>query len=476
MKPMKNLLLMGLLSALGAGGALAAERSHFTHFITRDGATLKDGDKVFRFAGIHAPELHRIEDDARGPCRADPRGWGQYFKWPTAQEQQNWIQAMVQTGAKAQRVYVLSVQQEFDKACGRETHILAPETADGMPRLNEKAMRVYDNMIAEADKQGLRLILPFIDHWWWWGGREQLAAFYHEKAEDFYRTDSKTFKAYLDVIRQVITRTNTVTGRAYYDEKAIMAWETGNELEDTNADFLHQTAAWIKKWAPHQLVVDGTYKKINPFALTDPNVDIVSNHYYTNADNNHPGQVTQDLRAVGGQKVYLVGEFGLLPADQLNAIMQSIVHSEVQGCDVISRLKVRINEVYTALNMIDFGLDNLPGGPLMVEGFTYIPHRFALGFSEAPRGDDIHWSMTGDNQKLYRWRCRAATYANWPTLRYMLRGNTVSDAPLIIGSLDPCYSCTDRMTVVDVRKKKSKVVPYKELERYSIERKNSPLK
>lgn len=64
--------------------------------------------------------------------------------------------------------------------------------------------------------------------------------------------------------------------------------------------------------------------------------------------------------------------------------------------------------------------------------------------------------MTGDNQKLYRWRCRAATYANWPTLRYMLRGNTVSDAPLIIGSLDPCYSCTDRMTVVDVRKKRAK--------------------
>ncbi len=52
------------------------------------------------------------------------------------------------------------------------------------------------------------------------------------------------------------------------------------------------------------------------------------------------------------------------------------VHSE-QGCDVISRLKVRINEVYTSLNMIDFGLDNLPGGPLMVEGFTHIPHRFA---------------------------------------------------------------------------------------------------
>ncbi|SBM26851.1 endo-b1%2C4-mannanase 5C [Klebsiella oxytoca] len=337
-KPVKKLMLVALLSALGSAGAMAAEQSHFEHFITRDGATLKDGDKVFRFAGIHAPELHRIEDDARGTCKADSRGWGQYFRWPTAEEQENWIKALVQTGARAQRVYVLSVQQTFDEACGRETHILAPETADGMPRLNEKAMRVYDNMIAEADKQGLRLILPFIDHWWWWGGREQLAAFYHEKPEDFYRTDSKTFKAYLDVIRQVITRTNSVTGRPYYDEKAIMAWETGNELEDTNAAFLQQTAAWIKKWAPHQLVVDGTYKKINAFALNDPHVDIVSNHYYTNADNNHPDQVKKDLTAAAGKKVYMVGEFGLLDAQQLNAIMQSIVHSEVNGAQAAGGL------------------------------------------------------------------------------------------------------------------------------------------
>ncbi len=205
-KPIRKIVTVSILSLLGSAGAMAAEQSHFENFITRHGAQLQDGDKVFRFAGIHAPELHRIEDDARGACKADPRGWGQYFKWPTPQEQENWIRAMVQTGARAQRVYVLSVQQENDVACGRATHILAPERPDAMPRLNEEAMKVYDNMIAEADKQGLRLILPFIDHWWWWGGREQLAAFYHEKPEDFYRTDSKTFNAYLDVIRQVITR------------------------------------------------------------------------------------------------------------------------------------------------------------------------------------------------------------------------------------------------------------------------------
>lgn len=148
----------------------------------------------------------------------------------------------------------------------------------------------------------------------------------------------------------------------------------------------------------------------------------------------------------------------------------------LDGCDVHSRLLVRVREFFDSLVMIEYGLNHMPGGPLLEEKIHYQPYKFALGFSEAPRGEDVHWSMTGDNQKLFRWRCRAATYANWPVLRYMLRGNTVSDAPLIIGSLDPCYSCTDRVTLVDVRKQKSVTVPYKEIERYGIERTHSPLK
>lgn len=148
----------------------------------------------------------------------------------------------------------------------------------------------------------------------------------------------------------------------------------------------------------------------------------------------------------------------------------------IDSGDVQARVLVRIREVFDSLNMVEWGLDNLAGGKLLVEGFDYQPNKFALGFTEAPRGENVHWSMTGDNQKLFRWRCRAATYANWPVLRYMLRGNTVADAPLIIGSLDPCYSCTDRVTVVDRRKNKSKTFTYKEFERYGIERKNSPMK
>lgn len=146
------------------------------------------------------------------------------------------------------------------------------------------------------------------------------------------------------------------------------------------------------------------------------------------------------------------------------------------GCDVLSRTLVRVAEFFDSLAVIEQLLADAPSGPVLTEDFTYVPYKFALGFTEAPRGEDVHWSMTGDNQKLWRWRCRASTYANWPVLRYMLRGNTVSDAPLIVASIDPCYSCTDRVTLVDVKKATSTTVPYKEMERYCRERTGSPLK
>jgi len=186
-------------------------------------------------------------------------------------------------------------------------------------------------MIALADKYELRLILPFIDHWKWWGGREQLAAFYNETEADFYDTHSKTFRAYQSIIQQVITRKNTITHRYYYQEKAILAWETGNELKDSTPAFVSTTAAFIKSLDKNHLVVDGTYLRIMPESLNDPNIDIISNHFYTINGNNNAKQITKDLTAIKGKKVYLIGEFGLASAKELDAIMQAAVHTNVNG-------------------------------------------------------------------------------------------------------------------------------------------------
>ena len=57
----------------------------------------------------------------------------------------------------------------------------------------------------------------------------------------------------------------------------------------------------------------------------------------------------------------------------------------------------------------------------------------------------------------------------------MLRGNTIADAAVIVGSIDPCYSCTDRVTVVDIGKKSETVITKQELEDYCRDRTRSPL-
>ncbi len=314
------------------------KESRFEHFVTRDQHKLMDGGKEFRFAGIHAPELHRIEQDAMGTCSHNGEPQGNYFKWPTAQEQENWIKAHVRAGTKAMRVYVLSIEAANDHLCGRETHILKPSSESGLPVLNEQAFVHYDRMIALAGQHGLRLILPFVDHWRWWGGRKDLAAFYGESEDALYDLNSKSYAAYLSIIEQVTNRKNTLTGRYYNQEKAILAWETGNELVGSTPEFVARTAAHIKRNAPKQLVVDGTYVNLLPSSIDDPNVDIISNHFYIEVGNNKPETIEKDLRFIAGKKAYLVGEFGLLPANQLQEIMHAVVDTEVDGARAVGGL------------------------------------------------------------------------------------------------------------------------------------------
>ena len=137
------------------------------------------------------------------------------------------------------------------------------------------------------------------------------------------------------------------------------------------------------------------------------------------------------------------------------------------GCDVFSREMVRYKELKSSIHIIRQCFEMMPQTPIVIDPVTMIkPENFALGHDEAPRGENVHWIMQGSAQKVYRWRCRAATYNNWPSLRYQFRGNNISDAALIVCSLDPCYSCTERVTLVDVRTKKSKILTEKDLKKF----------
>ena len=73
--------------------------------------------------------------------------------------------------------------------------------------------------------------------------------------------------------------------------------------------------------------------------------------------------------------------------------------------------------------------------------------------------------MTGPDGRPYRWSVRAPSYQNYQALAIMLKGASIADAPLIIGSIDPCFSCTERYEAIDIRKKIPRVYSVEELKR-----------
>lgn len=149
----------------------------------------------------------------------------------------------------------------------------------------------------------------------------------------------------------------------------------------------------------------------------------------------------------------------------------------VEGGDVFAREMVRYMELKSSVSIIRQCIELMPQTAIIVDPKFHVkPQDYALGYVEAPRGENVHWIMQGSAQKVFRWRCRAATYNNWPSLRFQFRGNTIADAALIVCSLDPCYSCTERITVVDINSKKSKILTNKDLKEFSKTQKNSPMK
>jgi formate hydrogenlyase subunit 5 len=118
-------------------------------------------------------------------------------------------------------------------------------------------------------------------------------------------------------------------------------------------------------------------------------------------------------------------------------------------CDTWARLMVRVDEVLESLDIIDYALSHLPGGRLRVRVQRKIPEGEAVSRVEAPRGELIHYVKSDGTAYPYRVKVRAPTLANLMAFPVAIRGAYIADIPSVMGSLDPCFSCTDRMAFID---------------------------
>jgi ech hydrogenase subunit E len=115
------------------------------------------------------------------------------------------------------------------------------------------------------------------------------------------------------------------------------------------------------------------------------------------------------------------------------------------GSDCHARSLVRVREIYQSFDLIRQALADMQGGEvdLKIKPGTNPKGHYAARL-EQPRGEVIYYLEGNGTPNLHRFRVRTPTFANVAPLVKMLEGCQLADVPVIVLTIDPCISCTER--------------------------------
>ena len=136
--------------------------------------------------------------------------------------------------------------------------------------------------------------------------------------------------------------------------------------------------------------------------------------------------------------------------------------------DVFSKVWVRVEELFESVHIIEQVLDMIPDGDIAVRVPSKLTGR-AVARIEAPRGENFHYLDFRGSKNPYRMRVRAPTYANLTSSMKVLIGHHIADIPVIVAANDPCFSCTERMLVLDRDTGKASLFTSSSLREYALE-------
>jgi ech hydrogenase subunit E len=111
--------------------------------------------------------------------------------------------------------------------------------------------------------------------------------------------------------------------------------------------------------------------------------------------------------------------------------------------DCYARTKVRFREALQCIDLVRQAIAKIPEGELAAKVKTR-PEGEVVTRIEQPRGELVYYLKGNGKKNLERCRIRTPTFANIPALLVMLPGMYLSDVPVIVLSIDPCISCTER--------------------------------
>jgi hypothetical protein len=281
------------------------------HFITRSGDRLMNGPDEFRFVSTNMPDI--LQTITNKQFESDSA-----MRLPNEYELRDAVATVKQMHGQVLRTFVVTVTDGSDPSTAPYSMVKAPTGSNDIS-FNESAMRVLDKLLQICNEEGIRLYVPLVNY------KATLRGGTSTYGENFFTVGSRANLRFKDMVGQLLNRRNVYTGVTYKADKAIMGWESGNEIviddQPGRAAWLHDLAGFVKKTAPQQLFIDGRNKPddVVKFVagsiasdygeyLADPNIDVLSYHTYVGLT----GPAT-DNRLPAALRTSTTGDIGSTP-------------------------------------------------------------------------------------------------------------------------------------------------------------------
>ncbi|OUO91462.1 NADH-quinone oxidoreductase subunit D [Gordonibacter sp. An230] len=117
---------------------------------------------------------------------------------------------------------------------------------------------------------------------------------------------------------------------------------------------------------------------------------------------------------------------------------------DTQG-DCYARVKVRALEVLQSIDIIEEMIAQLPSGDIAVSvKGSPADGAEAANLVEQPRGECYYYARGNGTKNLERMRMRTPTSQNLAGMTTALSGCDLADVNMIVLTIDPCISCTER--------------------------------
>ena len=262
MKKIHTLLLAGVVaaSALGGRATKKADANDSEMVRVADGEFMI-GDSVYRFVGVNMWYGAILGSEGRGGDR---------------QRLERELDSLEAIGVNNLRILVGGDGEE-----GIPSHI-SPVLQTGPGQYNDTLLRGLDYLLTRLEAHNMKAVLYLNNAWEWSGGYGAYLEWagagkapvpvvdgwdkYQTYIAQFVHNDSAKQLVY-NHIRNIVGRTNSITGKPYKDSPAIMTWEIANEPrafgEDSLSkarleDYILTSARIIKEIDPNHLVSTGS--------------------------------------------------------------------------------------------------------------------------------------------------------------------------------------------------------------------------